>query len=206
MSIPATAFTRRAAYNLTFGVIAAALVFVCGFPLSHATARQASESGLTAHEWGTFTSVSNSEGRSIHWLPLSGSTDLPSFVERLGDVNFKGGLLGTMRMETPVIYFYSPRATTVSVRATFSKGLITEWFPHASVPALDPRKDITFSLKLLMAASPGILSMSLQAAPSISPRTLPKTTTMRRARLPQLLSQPTHLTARSTNASCSIAV
>ena len=148
MSIPATAFTRRAAYNLTFGVIAAALVFVCGFPLSHATARQASESGLTAHEWGTFTSVSNSEGRSIHWLPLSGSTDLPSFVERLGDVNFKGGLLGTMRMETPVIYFYSPRATTVSVRATFSKGLITEWFPHASVPALDPRKDFTLFSKV----------------------------------------------------------
>ena len=146
--IPAAAFTRRAAYNLFFGVIAAALVFVSGFPPRHATARQASESGLTAHEWGTFTSVSDSEGRAIHWLPLSGATDLPSFVERLGDVNFKGGLLSTVRMETPVIYFYSPRATTVSVRATFSKGLITEWFPHASVPALDPRKDFTLFSKV----------------------------------------------------------
>jgi hypothetical protein len=148
LRIPTTAFTRRAAYNLVFGAIAAALVFFCGFPLSHASARQALESGLTAHEWGTFTSVSNSDGRAIHWLALSGSTDLPSFVERLGDANFKGGLLGTMRMETPVIYFYSPRATTVSVRATFSKGLITEWFPHASVPALDPRKDITLFSKV----------------------------------------------------------
>jgi len=148
LRIAAPAFTRRAAYNLIFGLIAAGLVSICGFPLSHATARQPSESGLTAHEWGTFTSVSNSEGRAIHWLPLSGSTDLPSFVERLGNVNFKGGLLGTMRMETPVIYIYSALAATVSVRATFSKGLITEWFPHASVPALDPRKDVTLFSKV----------------------------------------------------------
>ena len=148
LRIAATAFTRRAAYNQIFGLIAAGLVSICGFPMSHATARHPSESGLTAHEWGTFTSVSSSQGRAIHWLPLSGSTDLPSFVERLGNVNFKGGLLGTMRMETPVIYFYSALAATVSVRATFSKGLITEWFPHASVPALDPRKDITLFSKV----------------------------------------------------------
>ena len=52
-------------------------------------------------------------------------------MEHLADVNFKPGLRGTIRMETPVIYFYSPREVTVSARVAFSKGLITEWYPHA---------------------------------------------------------------------------
>jgi hypothetical protein len=34
-------------------------------------------------------------------------------------------------METPVLYFYSPRDLTVSARVSFAKGLITEWYPHA---------------------------------------------------------------------------
>ena len=38
----------------------------------------------------------------------------------------------TVRMETPVLYFYSARKTTVSVAVDFPKGLITEWYPHAS--------------------------------------------------------------------------
>jgi hypothetical protein len=33
-------------------------------------------------------------------------------------------------METPVIYFYSPHEARVSVRVSFAKGLITEWYPH----------------------------------------------------------------------------
>src|SRR6267154_2761824 len=38
-------------------------------------------SGLTAHEWGTFTSIAGSDGQAVEWSPLSGSTDLPAFVE-----------------------------------------------------------------------------------------------------------------------------
>jgi hypothetical protein len=52
-------------------------------------------------------------------------------VEHFDSVNFKLGLRGTIRMETPVLYFYSPREVTVSARVSFSKGLITEWYPHA---------------------------------------------------------------------------
>jgi hypothetical protein len=33
-------------------------------------------------------------------------------------------------METPVIYFYSSHETRVSVRVSFSKGFITEWYPQ----------------------------------------------------------------------------
>jgi hypothetical protein len=53
-------------------------------------------------------------------------------VEHISAANFKAGLRGTIRMETPVLYFYSPRDVTVSVKVAFSQGLITEWYPHAT--------------------------------------------------------------------------
>lgn len=134
--------------NLVFVAVTVAVVLALPFSMRFASARQVSENELTVHEWGTFTSIAGPDGRAINWLPLTASTDLPSFVEHLSNVNnFKGGLRGTIRMETPVLYFYSAHETTVSVRAAFSKGLITEWYPHATVPALDPRKDIALSQK-----------------------------------------------------------
>lgn len=87
---------------------------------------------LTAHEWGTFTSIAGADGRAVEWMPLNGSTDLPSFVEHFSGAKFKAGLRGTVRMETPVLYFYTNRDTTVSVNVSLSQGLITEWYPHAS--------------------------------------------------------------------------
>jgi len=113
----------------------------------HAAAKQLAGSPLIAHEWGTFTSIAGPDGLAMQWLPLTGFTDLPNFVEHLANTDFKGGLRGTIRMETPVLYFYSPRETAVSVHVTFSKGLITEWYPHASVPPLDPRRDYGFEQK-----------------------------------------------------------
>ena len=91
---------------------------------------------FTAHEWGTFTAIAGKDGRAVEWSPLGvprlpPSTDLPQFVEHISDVNFKLGLRGTIRMETPVLYFYSPRDLTVSAKVSFAKGLITEWYPHA---------------------------------------------------------------------------
>jgi hypothetical protein len=87
---------------------------------------------LIAHEWGTFTSIAGDDGEAVEWHPQSGSTDLPEFVEHLQGATFKGGLSGTVRMETPVLYFYSPREQTVSVHVAFKNGLITEWYPEVS--------------------------------------------------------------------------
>ena len=135
-------------YNLFFGLITAGLIFGHSFSPRHVAAKQVPGNDLITHEWGTFTSIAGPDGQAMDWLPLTGSTDLPSFVEHLSNVNnFKGGLRGTVRMETPVLYFYALRETTVSVHATFSKGLITEWYPHAAVPGLNPRKDITLGGK-----------------------------------------------------------
>jgi hypothetical protein len=82
---------------------------------------------LTAHEWGTFTSVAGENGQAVTWRTFSDTSDLPCFVERFG--GFKGGLSSTVRMETPVLYFYGPRASSVDVKVQFPKGTITEWYP-----------------------------------------------------------------------------
>ena len=88
--------------------------------------------GLTVHEWGTFTSIAGVDGQAVEWSPLTGSTDLPGFVEHFRTPEFKFGLRGTVRLETPVLYFYDSREETVSVNVSFAKGLITEWYPQAS--------------------------------------------------------------------------
>lgn len=100
--------------------------------------------GLTVHEWGTFTSIAGQDGQAVEWSPLAepktGSTDLPGFVEHFRTPEFKLGLRGTVRMETPVLYFYDSREEQVSVKVSFVKGLITEWYPRASRvgPAANP--------------------------------------------------------------------
>jgi hypothetical protein len=94
--------------------------------------RASSDPGLVAHEWGTFTSVAGETGQAVEWLPLNGPTELPGFVEHFKGTGFKVGLSGTIRMETPVLYFYSTHDATVDVSVSFFHGLITEWYPHAS--------------------------------------------------------------------------
>jgi hypothetical protein len=143
---PGAAFPRLLPFSLILFSAASLFLGTVSFN-RHAAAKQLADSPLIAHEWGTFTSIASPDGRAMEWLPLNGSTDLPNFVEHLASTDFKGGLRGTIRMETPVLYFYSSRETTVSVHATFSKGLITEWYPHASVPALDPRRDFALAQK-----------------------------------------------------------
>lgn len=100
-----------------------------------------SNNRLVVHEWGTFTSIAGKNGTSLEWRPLNGASDLPSFVYdmsglsgaglRSGQRCIKCNLEALVRMETPVIYFYADRETSVSVRLSFSKGKITEWYPQA---------------------------------------------------------------------------
>jgi hypothetical protein len=88
-------------------------------------------SGLTIHEWGTFTSVAGEDGSAVEWDTLGCKSDLPNFVNDYGYRGFKSSLQGTVRMETPVMYFYSPREIEAHVKVSFPKGLITEWYPQA---------------------------------------------------------------------------
>jgi hypothetical protein len=97
-----------------------------------ARAAGAQQSDLVAHEWGTFTSIAGNSGAAVEWYPWAAPSDLPDFIEHLEARELKLSLNGTIRMETPVIYFYSSRETTLSVHVSFAKGLITEWYPHAT--------------------------------------------------------------------------
>jgi hypothetical protein len=117
-----------------FGIATYGLLILCTFLLAHFSraAKPPVDSGLKVHEWGTFTSIAGKDGRAVSWLPLTGPTDLPSFVEHFRDATFKVGLSGTVRMETPVLYFYAPHTMTLSVKVSFTRGVITEWYPHAT--------------------------------------------------------------------------
>jgi len=111
-----------------------ALLVACFTISSNLPAKNAEPTfaGLTVHEWGTFTSIAGQNGEAVEWSPLTGSTDLPGFIEHFRTPEFKLGLRGAVRMETPVLYFYDSREEQVSVRVNFAKGLITEWYPAAS--------------------------------------------------------------------------
>src|SRR5262245_21692669 len=89
----------------------------------------ASGNQFVAHEWGTFTSISASSGVTVEWTSYQGGSELPRFV-----YGSKIRSTGTVRMETPVIYFYSPRELTCKVKVSFPLGQITEYYPMVSQP------------------------------------------------------------------------
>src|SRR5215470_5188074 len=122
-------------FALILAVVVSAVVF-CS-TASVAEGQQSPAPDLTAHEWGTLTSVAGNDGRAVVWSPYYDPSELPGFVEHTDMANLKVGLRGTIRMETPVLYFYSPRDVSVSVKVAFSKGIITEWYPRAA--RVEPR-------------------------------------------------------------------
>jgi hypothetical protein len=114
-------------------------VIICVGPSHPSSNTGGSGTGLVVHEWGTFTSVAGRDGRTLIWRPLTFESDLPSFVYSVdkGD-SWRGHRYPTksdravsVRMETPVLYFYSEEEATVRVRVGFPSGVITEWYPQA---------------------------------------------------------------------------
>jgi hypothetical protein len=103
-------------------------------------AAAAPDTGFSAHEWGTFTSVEGSDGISLEGLQHE-EEGLPAFVYSrskvracpLRDRGYKGLEVDvahvTRKMETPVIYFHSKTPQRVRVRVCFQKGLLSQWFP-----------------------------------------------------------------------------
>jgi hypothetical protein len=140
-----TRITSRLIAGCLFAFVLAALV---GIRLSaqHAPANKALNSAvpvkdqLIVHEWGTFTSIAGRDGVALDWRPLNGPSDLPKFVHTIQEGTQglrdsrgpgKGNITARVRMETPVLYFYSGKEMDVSVKVDFPKGKITEWYPQA---------------------------------------------------------------------------
>ncbi|MBI4751137.1 MAG: hypothetical protein HY774_21880 [Acidobacteria bacterium] len=92
---------------------------------------QAQKKQLIAHEWGTFTTHVEPNGTVQVWNPLFERSDLPGFVRIYQP---KNGVSGTVRMETPVIYFYTEKRMNVTVDVGFPQGKITEYYPDTSFP------------------------------------------------------------------------
>ena len=105
---------------------------------------------FVVHEWGTFSTFSGSDGVQLKFYPNDG--DLPQFVYNRHRFE-KGGLPDAfVSLETPVMYFYSDRDRTASVKVEFPKGLMTDWYPQASrLPVQDLRWD---NIKILAKDAP----------------------------------------------------
>lgn len=121
-------------------VFCALLIFVTGITIKlrqSLTANASKEGHLVVHEWGTFTSIAGKDGVALEWRPLNGSAELPKFVHTMQDglglrhVRTKADLTALVRMETPVLYFYSNQEINITAEVSFPKGKITEWYPQA---------------------------------------------------------------------------
>ena len=105
---------------------------------------------LIVHEWGTFTSFQDEQGRSIGGINVD-DEPVPKFVKRIKDQYvverffdkpwfWSQGAIScfkavTMRLETPVIYFYPEKGTAYKpfdVKVDFKQGWLTEYFPVAA--------------------------------------------------------------------------
>jgi hypothetical protein len=121
--------------TVRFLTVAVPVLAIATAFLTAANLHVTQSSGLTVHEWGTFTSVAGEDGSAIEWNVLGCKSDLPRFVNDYGYRGFKLSLRDTVRMETPVMYFYSPRELEAYVKVSFPRGLITEWYPQAEYKA-----------------------------------------------------------------------
>lgn len=115
-------------------VLAAALAAPAAVFAAPATAPAAP---LVVHEWGTFTTLVTSWGEPLEGLYVDASR-LPDFVHGLPFFQYgssgwpaRENLRGvTVKMETPVLYFYSKEEVPVSVKVGFRGGTISQWFPQ----------------------------------------------------------------------------
>ena len=84
---------------------------------------EAWNSELIVHEWGTFTSIAG----------LMADSRMDSISGRYGAAGFvygsKHNARGTVRMETPMIYFYTPKEMTCTVKVSFPRGEVAEYYP-----------------------------------------------------------------------------
>lgn len=115
--------------------------------LTTITACSLHTSAYELHEWGTFTSISGSDGVLLNGMHLE-EENLPHFVHAFQGMNNLGPRMSkgmmrplknvTIKMETPVIYFYSDKPFTAKVQVGFEGGIISQWYPNRTGGELLP--------------------------------------------------------------------
>lgn len=93
---------------------------------------------FVVHEWGTFTTVQGSNGKMLSGLYRE-EEHLPGFVYHHAgfspDPAVQKGLYRpadnvTVKMETPVVYFYSKGERQANIKVDFPNGSISQWYPE----------------------------------------------------------------------------
>jgi hypothetical protein len=165
--------------NVNISTVIAALVIVGAAIMIAAEIDNVPLERLAVHEWGTFTSVAGDDGSAIDWNVLGGKDDLPNFVKCERYRCFKVRLAGTVRMETPVLYFYSKREITAHVTVAFPHGVVTEWYPKGDTAIYESKSLIDMmhshldgavyqTKSLIDPPPPGLDSLLVKLSPSLN--------------------------------------
>lgn len=121
-----------------------AVVLLAG--VGYAAARTAAPAkGMVVHEWGTFTTLHGADGTRVGGLYLD-EENLPAFTYEHTDFSERAWAVGqakgfdisptneprnvTVKMETPVIYFYSAKEKNATVQVDFPQGIVSQWYPQ----------------------------------------------------------------------------
>ena len=138
-----------------FRMLAVALAII-GLAANRGQTAAAAEK-LVVHEWGTFTSLQDENGRQLGGINVD-DEPVPSFVygdkgEFLSQLHPQFSIapqvvskgapqrnpLVTMRLETPVMYFYLPKSQqsplVLNVNVDFHGGWLTQFYPFANADA-----------------------------------------------------------------------
>lgn len=127
---------------------------------------------LDIHEWGTFTTFHLPKGNNLSWYTPATEgavSELPDFVKP--GLGSKFGVY-TLRMETPVIYFYTDTPQQVEVDVSMQEGHITEVYPfpqkvklleNTSRPIPMTRYQVGWRADLLPPAEAGKLSLPVDS-------------------------------------------
>jgi hypothetical protein len=105
-------------------------------PAPTASAMPEAPRGLLVQEWGTYTSVQASDGHALGGVHHVDEA-LPTWVHRRNFTDRSNYYFEQLpeepmqQLETPVLYFWSSTAQSLSVTVTFPKGIVGEWYPDA---------------------------------------------------------------------------
>jgi len=106
-------------------------MFGAGSPPVTRADGKARSSDLIVHEWGTFLSMSGSDGSTLDGM-YHEEHALPAFVHSRSRDQLRLPLV-LLKGETPVIYFYAPERQQVRVGVGWPRGIWTQWYPQAAL-------------------------------------------------------------------------
>ena len=132
-------------------------------------AGSANADALVVHEWGTYTSVQASDGHALGGVHHVDEA-LPLWVHQRNFDNPQSYFFESLpeeprqQLETPVLYFHSPKKQDVTVTVDFPEGVVGEWYPEAT--------SFTPAIGAMTGVGPGSMTWNLTMDPSIKPSEL----------------------------------